>query len=535
MSRQFFAAWLGSVLVMVWLGRGFIRSAAPTFDEPVHLVSGYSCLLRPGQCLNDENHPPFGELWAALPLLVHGPRAFFDHAFWRERRLYNYGDLFLYKNSLPAERLLDTARFWCLLTWPTFLSWGVLEWSLRLGGPAGLWAGALLLALSPPLISNAALVTTDMPAAVFFFLTCWLLSMARRSQGRWMLAGLCLGLGLASKFSLIIMPAVLLLGLGLESLLGRVEGRRGWKLLGLCASALMILLVVYRFQGLGAYWQGLRATFARLGEGRATFLSGDYSTSGFWLYFPAAFLWKTPLPLLIFSSAGLVASLKRRRGGELWLLLPPAVFFTAATISRTQIGYRHILPLYPFMIVLGARGAFWAWSRPYWPRALAGLAAFWLAASVFKAHPDHLAYFNELVPPGQGYRYLVDSNLDWGQGLKGLAREIARRGSPPIVLSYFGTADPSYYGLRYVPLGCVSPVERREGLAPSSPQPDLLAVSATNLQGLYFVDREGFSWLKSRTPVFAAGNSIFLYDLSRDPEGKARLKYLLQKNGYPSD
>ena len=67
--------------------------------------------------------------------------------------------------------------------------------------------------------------------------------------------------------------------------------------------------------------------------------------------------------------------------------------------------------------------------------------------------PHHLAYFNEVAGgPKGGVNWLVDSNLDWGQDLKRLQDYAERHGVESLRLLYFGTAEPSYYGLRYAPL-----------------------------------------------------------------------------------
>ncbi|MDD5657089.1 MAG: hypothetical protein PHF00_07530, partial [Elusimicrobia bacterium] len=218
----------------------------------------------------------------------------------------------------------------------------------------------------------------------------------------------------------------------------------------------------------------------------------------------------------------------------LWVGAPAAGFFLLACASKTQIGYRHILPVYPFLVVLGGCGGAWLW-RLGWKRgrpAALALAA-WLPVSVARAHPHYLAYFNELTGgPAEGYRALIDSNLDWGQGLKPLARSLAAMGNPPIYLSYFGVADPSYFGIRYLPVATVSNAERREGVVPPGDgDPVLLAVSATNLQAAYFADHSLFDWLKPLRPRLVAGHSIFLYDLTDDPDAALRLAELAQASG----
>ena len=128
-------------------------------------------------------------------------------------------------------------------------------------------------------------------------------------------------------------------------------------------------------------------------------------------------------------------------------------------------------------------------------------------------HPHYLAYFNELVGgPGRGYRYMVDSNLDWGQDLKGLKKYMDRNGISKIRLSYFGSDSPSRYGIAYDWLpSFVLPI-------PDNQAPDLstkgwIAISATNLQGVYLKNRDLFATFRSREPVAVIGYSIFVYKI----------------------
>ena len=517
---------------------GFIRDSAPTYDEPVHLATGYTDLVTGSYRLNAMDHPPFAEMWAALPLLALKPGVSRQNLDWISGRVYNYSDFFLYENNVDAEKLLDTARAWCLVTWTFLLGLGILAWARREAGAAGWVCAAVLFAFCPPIFSNAALVTTDTASTVFFFLSFWILSHRPRSTGRWACAGLAIGLAMASKFSMAFLPllagAIFLGERGLEKKLGKGK----LPVLGLLAAAgtaVVVLAFVYRIGHLPLYVKGLLATVERLGQGRGSFLLGSHSTTGSLFYFPIAILVKTPIPTLIAAAAGVFVVLRRPRE-TVWLWLPPAVYFLLALTSKTQIGYRHILPVYPFLIVLGACGAAWAWEHSKKGRGVVVALGLWLAVSVINVHPHHLAYFNEAAGgPSAGHRILVDSNLDWGQGLKGLAAKLKEMGNPPVYLSYFGVADPSYYGIRYFPVAPVTNVDRRDGVvAPSLEDPVLLAISATNLQSVYYGDKEVFSWLKERTPLHIVGHALFLYDLTEDPEGARKLARILAGSGHPS-
>ena len=508
-------------------GRAFVAASAATFDEPVHLASGYSALTG-GRPLNWRDHPPLAEMWDALPLLALRPAAMHQAA--GSLPLYSFADVFLYKNTVDARRLLDAARLWSLATWGALLLGVIALWAGALGGWPAAAGAAALAAFCPPLLSNAALVTTDAAAAALYALTFFLLSRSRRPWWLWAAAGAAMGGALAAKFSMVVVPAFAAAGLLTESRLRGSPRARPAQLLLLAAAAALVLAAVYGRWGLDLFADGVAGTFTRLDQGRATFLAGRHGTTGTWLYFPAAVLLKTPVPLLLLSGGALAAWLRAPDRDRFWAALAPAAFLAAALFSKTQIGYRHVLPAYPSLVVMGGWALSRLWARP-WGRAAAAALVGWQALSVCLVQPHQLAYFNELAGgPRRGYEWLVDSNLDWGQDLPALAAELSRRGNPAVYLSYFGVADPSYYGIRYLPLAWYSATTRRDGLA--QPERPLLAVSATNLQGVYYVDHTLWSWLTTRRPVFVAGHSIFLYDLSGDADGRRRLAALAAASGF---
>jgi hypothetical protein len=139
------------------------------------------------------------------------------------------------------------------------------------------------------------------------------------------------------------------------------------------------------------------------------------------------------------------------------------------------------------------------------------------AASALRVAPQQLAYFNELVGgPGEGYRYLSDSNIDWGQDLRGLKDYVDREGLPAVYLSYFGTAPPEFYGIRYqcapapTNIGSVPPPTQKP--LPGTAGREVLAISVANLQGVYLSDPTLYRWVDQRRPVAKVGYSIYVYD-----------------------
>lgn len=536
------------------MGLAFIRAAAPTYDETVHLASGYSYLATGKYTLNVMDHPPLAEMADALPLLLYKPNIFSNHPYFTQGRLYHYGDLFLYQNAAPAGKLLNTARVFSLLLWSGLLAFFIRLFAFKAAGPG---AGALsvaVFALMPVFISNNALITTDAAPAVFYFGTFCLgyifstlppLSVAgrghkivkvldnRRQYIYAALAGLVTGLAMASKFSMFIIPPLLIaFWIGHNLLEPRMRlSRLLWYSAVYLAAAVLTLALVYKFE-IGLYLAGLGETIKRLDQGRSSFVWGRHSISGVFWYFPLALALKTPLAVLALSLAGLAALKRPFRKDCLWLVLPPLVYFAVALGAKVQIGFRHILPVMPFMAVLAGLGAVYAWRNKVLRLILAPLLVLW-GWGLVRTGPYYLAYFNELAGgPANGYKFLVDSNLDWGQDIGTLSAWLNKNGGPPVVLSYFGVARPEYYGVKYLPLGTVSNVEL-PGTGEDVCRMDrlLLAVSATNLQSTYYPDKHTFDWLKSRKPEFTAGYSIFLYDLTADKEGAVKLAELFDRYG----
>jgi len=544
------AAALAAYAVM---GFVFIRSAAPTYDEPVHLASGYSYLATGRYAVNIMDHPPLAEMADALPLLAYGPSAFPDHPFFLSPRPFHYGDLFLYNNSVSPEKLLNSARVFSFLLWSVLLVFFIRLFAVRLGGGSAGAFSVAVFSLMPVFISNNALVTTDAAPAAFylgaFCLGMIFMSPPERRAGRpaqqeggrqyllASLAGLLTGLAMVSKFSMFIIPPLMaLLWLGHNYLEPKFSwGRLLRYIAAYLAAAAFTVVLVYKFDP-ALYLAGLQATLRRLDQGRSSFAWGHHSVNGVWWYFPLALAVKTPLAVLALAGAGLVSMRKNFRKEYLWLLLPPLIYFAASLNTKVQIGCRHILPVMPFLAVLAGLGAEYIRRKKFFLYLLSPLLLLWVWG-LARTGPHYLAYFNELAGgPAGGYKFLTDSNLDWGQDIKTLAAWLEKRGNPPVVMSYFGVARPEYYGIRYLPAGTVSNVEL-SGTGEDLCRMDklLFAVSATNLQSTYYPDKRTFDWLKARKPVFSAGHSIFVYDLAGDNEGLVKLAELFDRYGQNAE
>jgi hypothetical protein len=360
-------------------------------------------------------------------------------------------------------------------------------------------------------------------------------------------AGVATGLALASKLT-----GVLLFGMGGAVLTAHVllptsplfppanDARTPPRAVRL-KQALLIALVVgvlaalailpaYFFQGWGAWWYGLRWQLSKGQSGHTAFFFGQYSRTGWLAYFPVAFLIKTPLPTVALILASLLlfrAGTPLRLRPALFLLLPAGLVLGMMIPAKINVGVRYLLAIYPFLFVAAARLATLSFPRPWLAPLLLGVPAALTAASSLAVVPHQLAYFNEAAGgPDGGHRYLADTNIDWGQDLKGLKEYMDREGLSMVYLSYFGTAPPEAYGIRYQEAPSFEPVTwppRPVERLPRDAGRQVLAVSLTNLQGVYLGEPGPYRFFYEKSPRAKIGYSIWIYDLTGDADGRYHL------------
>lgn len=539
-----------------------IAANSQTFDEAVHLTAGYSYLATGDFRLNNE-HPPLVKLLCALPVYIcyHVPfdpdPAQWQKALEREdAQQWILAPDFLYQSPVPARDLLATGRIPNLVL-GTMLVGLIGWWAYRLWG---YWAALLsmsLAAFEPNLIANSALITMDTGISLFMLLTYYLLweYTQQPTTVRLVAVGLALGLAFATKFSSMLpaafLPVVVFLHVltggrmgpvpkdpNEDSLLGRLRQSVGPLLRILCI-ALVVIVPFYFFQGFHSWAFGLRTQMNQQGSDKCLFLFDKLSYRGWWYYFPLAFLIKTPIGTLILIAASLLAFRAGKPLGKkecIFLTLPVALYFLALTRLSLQTGVRYVLPVYPFLFVLAGRLATVS-PRSIVVPILIVVAVASTALSDLRSAPYQLAYFNEAVGgPDQGYRCLSDSNVDWGQALYDLKDYIDTNHLPGVYLSYFGTALPEALGIQYQPLayfGRLSPLPDFE--VPADSKPQILAISVSNLQGVPWKDPTMFWWLYDRKPIAKLGNSIFLYDITRDADAHIRLARLYHDARFGSN
>jgi hypothetical protein len=266
--------------------------------------------------------------------------------------------------------------------------------------------------------------------------------------------------------------------------------------------------------------EGFENQFYHKNEGHGGFLFGRYSLWGWWWYFPAAIALKTPIGTLGIAAIALAGVWRQEplRRHVPYLIAPPIVVIAAMTWAGIDIGVRYVLPAYPFLLVVCGRVATARTAVPWVGRAVTISLLLAAIASPLHASPRQLAYFNEVAGGSSGgARLLGDSNIDWGQDLERLAAWWRKSGSPPLALSYLGTAPPRIYGLRYQCLDLfLSGSEDCPAEPPATPS-RFLAIS--HFFEWCIGDQNGsrYAWLRKRTPVATIGDSIHVYDIADAP------------------
>lgn len=256
------------------------------------------------------------------------------------------------------------------------------------------------------------------------------------------------------------------------------------------------------------YWNGLIQRSQSLNLGRQYYLNGSISSDGWWYYYLLVLLYKTPIAttsLAVAYGALVLAGRLSFPPGLRAAIVTCAAYLAVISAGGIDLGVRHVLFAYPLLYVTFGS----LWRLPVW-RWAAVTAATIVSGSALATYPDYVSFFNELVAGPTKQRLLADSNLDWGQGLRALAKYQRENDVDVIALGYFGTARPEGYGVRACRLASFGS-ERFTRSVDCALEP-VIAVSLTLLQGLY-VGREAYEWLRRRAPTAIVGGSIAVFDL----------------------
>ena len=565
-----------------------VRRQSQTIDEGFHLYAGYRYWQCHDFGVNPE-HPPLVKFVAAAPLwLGNVPAPAGPCGAEPSTKDNGYGSAmhYLYDQKFDAGPVLFRARmaasvFALLLALVCYLCACTF-----FGKSAGVIA-LVLLVFEPNILAHGPLITTDIALSAFLLAAVLAFYRYSRQTALWPLltAGTLAGLALAVKHSgVLIVPILIALTL-LDYVLQRLPSRSDQDLrrphdllrkiipLGtIFVLAAVVLWATYGFryaarpaqqpmtvslpqfiadvqeQGTHgfiltavipqlarghvlpeAYLYGLVDVFSVTDPGFPPFLLGKLYPYGRWFYFPITFLIKSTLGFLVVLLLALTVvswhgnNLTRE---ILYLVIPSAIILAVAMRSGLNIGYRHVLPMVPFLCVIAAGAAVLLSRRSRnWKLMVAFLLAAHVASSLH-AFPDYLPYSNEAWGgPSKTYRYLTDSNVDWGQALPETRDYVQSNNISDCWIAYDGTVNVSYYNLpcRGMSASAGAPAE-----VPPLTATGTFILSALTVSGIEWEpgDLNPYKNFQRATPARVIGGAMLVYEGQFDLTGVAAVTHI---------
>jgi len=546
---------LPAILLLAYVAQcaWFIRTQSLTFDEPIDILSGLeqwrTGQYSGGQGMND--NPPLARLLCTLPAM---------------NSRFQVGDKTAPNIESVAWHNSDFDSFAGLGPNPEVLAWHTRPVDAMLGVVLGLllWLAArslysvsaanfvlALFSFSPALIAHFSLAaTSDGVVTLMLFATVFQLYRwyRDRSWPQTVLLGLVLGgllLTKASSLPFFVLVIGLMLVLNPDSI-SIYPAEWNWrKALTALLISFLIVWGAYRFHvsritlatsGIQTrvdvpnraepilhrsprtlhisvpvpafeFLQGLAFQFRHNeGGGHYGYFLGRSYRGGSKLYFPVVILLKWPIiVLLLFACAvGLMFSgrIALPRAFALWAIFP-MLYFMLATLAKLNLGERYILPIYPFVLLLC--GSLWQFTKGRRVVLVLLLLALVVhVGDVLRYAPDYLSYFNPSISAASSYKFLSDSNVDWGEGLIALRHYQEAHQNVPIHLAYFGSVAPATYGIRATP---VMPNERVSGT---------VIVSANFLTGQTLPDPNGYRWVLQYPRKSILNHSLYVFEVPNE-------------------
>ena len=554
-----------SVMLIIMLQCAMTDSG--TVDEIAHIPSGYSYIKYHDYRLNPE-HPPLAKALAGIPLAAMDINGFTQDWSWSKINQWEAGWHFIYEMGNNPNQII----FWSRLPM-IFLALGlglvILIWATKwYGRKIGLLA-LLLYAFYPDILGHGHLVTTDVAAAFGFVITIMAFDklIEKRSWANIAWASLAFGVAQLLKFSSFLLFGILLILIVYRAYLDRDKVQKFWQIFWqyfksyalVCVLSLLVVWIVYipfvwntppavehqviemnlspndqktevlrnflhHFEGntitraLGHYLLGICLVVARVAGGNATYIMGHVSDKSISWFFPAAYIIKTPVPILLMFAWAIVSLLvfrtkSKRDAWENALILTPIIVYWAFTLKGSlNIGIRHLMPTIPFVILFIVKNLNRYLGKVTilsWQTIWIAVLLIWYVLGVLWYYPQYIAYFNFFVPRDNRYQYMVDSSLDWGQDLYRLSDYVSENNIDSVKIDYFGGSVPKYYIPQY-----------EEWHSAYGPTTGWLAVSATYFQSSkLYGPMEGtwsYQWLEEFEPEAIIGGSILVYHITQE-------------------
>lgn len=541
------------------------RRESQTWDEACHIFAGYRYWTAADFGDNPE-HPPLVKLLATVPLLRMTLKVPPHPGTFSKEEDFLAATQFVFSNDAEAI-IFRTRMAAALLTVLLGLLMFLTAREMFGDGPALI--ALTLLVFEPNILAHGAVVATDVGMSCFLLATVYAFYryVKTPSLGGLAWTALACGFSLATKHSAILVFPILFALAICEVIRGGRDAptpvgrpKQALRLLGaLCAIGIVSVAILWAFYAFRFQPRTGVDTSARFTEyvGRLknpaqkqmiltagrwhllpepylygladvgitaefshSYLMGTVYPHGVWQYFPIAFSIKTTLGLMILLALFpfALARSKVEHWRELvFLILPATIYFGIAMASSMNIGIRHILPVYPFLIILAAWCAWRLIQRQQrWAYVVALLLA-WNVVSSLRTFPVYLAYANELWGgPSQTYRYLSDSNADWGQQLKAAKKYLDGRQVKNCWIAYFAAvvADPTYYGVNCKPLTTIASVWLQPNIDVPATVDGPVLISAGVLSGYEFGPGQlnPYDHFQRIRPTAVIEDGLFVFD-----------------------
>lgn len=449
-------------IVAAALAVGSVRLDSATSDEPAYIAAGMIKLLH-GRLDFFRDQPPLMNSISALPLVLSGYEM---RPAWRVGgNHWAYGQRLLYLSGYDGERMLFLARM------PTIALFIALGWVVYLfvahhSGSRGWGVFAFALTIfCPTVMAHGRLATVDLAVTFFCFTAAALFVRLIEAPSALVAIGVGVATGAAvmSKTSANVLGPYFVLLLVIAVIGKKVTDRRRVLLMTVLAAAVAagFIIVLVLSEGsdryiadnfpdtprllvpFAEYLENIRAIRSWYTRGAALpqFLFGQFSRTSWWYYYPAAFLVKATIPAILLVTIAIGVMIRDRRVpfGGVAALLFVALFAGAAAAGELALGIRYVIPIFPFL---------YAWVAIVIARVprlavVAVVLVIWHGAENLRAYPSYISYFNQFIGSHRNAdRYLIDSNLDWGQDLRRLDGWAREKNVQEIVLHYFGGGAP---------------------------------------------------------------------------------------------
>ena len=479
-----------------------------TFDEPAFLAGGMNILRNSDYRFNSEA-VVVPQIFEAFPAAVSKNISFPAIKDSVPYEQWSFAGVYIYASRNSHEFIIYSARFMVLLV-GFFVGIVVYLWSRRLFGIRGALVSLFLFSFSPTILAHSGIAASDMITSFFFLISLFVVwhMMRKITLLSILAASIFLGLLFLSKhsafffvFVFVIMMTVRIFSenpLVVDIFKKRkvIQDKAFKFTCFICCgivNAIVIFVMIwasycfrysmenpeysrgnteYFWQHIPddsavlrvvkfaadkhllpeAYLYGFAYTYAQAKD-RPAFMNGFYSNDGWWYFFPYAFLVKTTPGLLALLLASGIIFFKRRK--LLYKIIPFLIFIAVymffSMTGKMNIGHRHILPIYPMLFILAAAvGTLIDFRSKRLVSILLMLSCAWTLFSAFSISPYYLAYFNFIAGgPPNAYKHLVDSSLDWGQGVSALKTYLEEDapGGRNVYFSQFGSIPFRTVGL----------------------------------------------------------------------------------------